>query len=130
MKCRRCGIPWKYCWEYCLECRLNYGGAKYPATQTDKELSDIEALIGQINRAFNSVTLGGGQSIHQAHFEGIHGPGDPVSRQTIEAGERVLREVAERDLTSLDLLAVWIDGLQLGSYHVICAVGVDPPSAI
>ncbi len=25
----------------------------------------------------------------------------------------------------LEILAVWIDGIQLGSYHVICAVGVD-----
>jgi putative transposase len=48
-----------------------------------------------------------------------------VSRQTIEAGERLLKDLAERDFSHLDLLAVWIDGLQLGSYHVICAVGVD-----
>ena len=26
---------------------------------------------------------------------------------------------------ALDLLAVWIDGVQLGSYHLICAAGVD-----
>lgn len=48
-----------------------------------------------------------------------------VSRETIEAGERLLKALAERDLSKLDLLAVWIDGIQLGSYHVICAVGVD-----
>jgi transposase-like protein len=48
-----------------------------------------------------------------------------VSRETIEAGERLLKGLAERDFAKLDLLAVWIDGLQLGSYHVICAVGVD-----
>lgn len=48
-----------------------------------------------------------------------------VSREAIEAGERLLRDLAERDFAKLDLLAVWIDGLQLGSYHVICAVGVD-----
>jgi putative transposase len=48
-----------------------------------------------------------------------------VSRETIEAGERLLKDLAERDLSKLDILAVWIDGLQLGSYHVICAVGVD-----
>ena len=48
-----------------------------------------------------------------------------VSREAIEAGERLLKELAERDLSKLDLLAVWIDGIQLGSYHVICAVGVD-----
>ena len=48
-----------------------------------------------------------------------------VSRETIEAGERLLKDLAERDFSKLDILAVWIDGIQLGSYHVICAVGVD-----
>jgi transposase-like protein len=48
-----------------------------------------------------------------------------VSRETIEAGERLLKELAERDFADKDLLAVWIDGIQLGAYHVICAVGVD-----
>ncbi len=48
-----------------------------------------------------------------------------VSRETIDAGERLLKELAERDFSQLDILAVWIDGIQLGPYHVICAVGVD-----
>ena len=48
-----------------------------------------------------------------------------VSRETIEAGERLLKGLAERGFSGLDILAVWIDGIQLGSYHVICAVGVD-----
>src|SRR5262249_1243974 len=30
-----------------------------------------------------------------------------------------------RDFSGLDLLAVWIDGIQLGPYHVICAAGAD-----
>ena len=50
---------------------------------------------------------------------------EPVSRATIEAGERLLDDLAERDFSELDLLAVWIDGIQLGTYHVICTVGVD-----
>ena len=48
-----------------------------------------------------------------------------VSRETIEAGERVLADLASRDFSKLDILAVWIDGIQLGPYHVICAAGVD-----
>lgn len=48
-----------------------------------------------------------------------------VSRETIDAGEQLLKSLAERDFSKLDILAVWIDGIQLGSYHVICAVGVD-----
>ena len=48
-----------------------------------------------------------------------------ISRETIAAGERLLKELAEGDCSKLDVLTVWIDGIQLGSYHVICAVGVD-----
>lgn len=48
-----------------------------------------------------------------------------VSREFIEAGERLLKELAERDFSEQDILVVYIDGLQFGKYHVICAVGVD-----
>jgi transposase-like protein len=48
-----------------------------------------------------------------------------ISRETIEAGEKVLKELAEKRFDDKLILAVWIDGIQLGDYHVICAVGVD-----
>jgi putative transposase len=48
-----------------------------------------------------------------------------VSRATIAAGERLRNEWAERDFSGTDILAVWIDGIQLGSDHVLGAVGVD-----
>ena len=48
-----------------------------------------------------------------------------VSREFIDAGERLLKELAEQDFSEIDLLVVYIDGVQFGPYHVICAVGVD-----
>ncbi len=48
-----------------------------------------------------------------------------VSRETIEAGTRVLQELAERDLSELDVLVVYLDGIVFGDYHVLAAVGVD-----
>jgi transposase-like protein len=48
-----------------------------------------------------------------------------VSRENIEAGERLLRELAERDFSEKDILIVYIDGMRFGPYHVIAAVGVD-----
>ncbi len=48
-----------------------------------------------------------------------------VSRETIEAGTRVLKELAERDLSELDVLVVYLDGIVFGAYHVLAAVGVD-----
>lgn len=48
-----------------------------------------------------------------------------VSREFIESGERLLKELAERDFSETDILVAYVDGLQFGGYHVICAVGVD-----
>ena len=48
-----------------------------------------------------------------------------VSRETIEAGTRVLKELVERDLSELDVLVVYLDGIVFGDYHVLAAVGVD-----
>jgi transposase-like protein len=48
-----------------------------------------------------------------------------VSRETIEASERVLAELMERRLDAWDLLVVYLDGIQFGGYHVLAAVGVD-----
>jgi putative transposase len=52
-------------------------------------------------------------------------PRSQVSREAIEAGERLLKDPAERGLPGLELLAVRADGLRLGGRHVMCAVGVD-----
>ena len=47
-----------------------------------------------------------------------------VSRETVEASERVLKELMERRLMR-DLLVIYLDGIQMGSHHVLAAVGVD-----
>ena len=48
-----------------------------------------------------------------------------VSRETMEASERVLKELMERRLDEWDLLVIYLDGIQLGAHHVLAAVGVD-----
>jgi transposase-like protein len=48
-----------------------------------------------------------------------------VSRETIDAGERRLKELAERDFSELDILVVYVDGLVFGDHHVVGAIGVD-----
>ncbi len=48
-----------------------------------------------------------------------------VSRETIDAGARVLEELAERDFSNRDILVIYLDGIQFGNYHVLCALGVD-----
>lgn len=49
-----------------------------------------------------------------------------VSRANIEAGQKLLEELAERRLDDLDLLIVYLDGIRLGKHHILGAVGVDP----
>jgi hypothetical protein len=85
MKCRHCDTPWEHEWEYCPQCERNYGGAKYPAMQTDEELREIDLLLRQIRTAFAGVVLGGGETIHQAHLEGTCSRGAP---QWVAEGEK------------------------------------------
>ena len=49
-----------------------------------------------------------------------------VSRANLEAGQKLLEELAERRLEGLDLLIVYLDGMRLGKHHILGAVGVDP----
>jgi transposase-like protein len=48
-----------------------------------------------------------------------------VSREFIEASAEQLQALAERRFDDLDLLVIYIDGVQFGGHHVIGAVGVD-----
>ena len=72
MKCRHCNSAWEYEWEYCPECRRNFGGAVYPAKQTAQELAEIERLIALIQNAFEGVQLEDGTTIHEAELEGAY----------------------------------------------------------
>jgi putative transposase len=48
-----------------------------------------------------------------------------VSREVIAASEKQLKELLEKDLSALSILIIYLDGIQLGKHHVLCAVGVD-----
>jgi len=48
-----------------------------------------------------------------------------VSREAAEAGEAALKELLERRFDEVDLLVIYLDGMQFGEHHVISAVGVD-----
>jgi transposase-like protein len=48
-----------------------------------------------------------------------------VSRQIIDAGEQVLKQLAERRFDDRDILIIWIDGMEFASHHILAAVGVD-----
>ena len=48
-----------------------------------------------------------------------------VSRANVEAGGKLLKELAEKRFDALEILVVYIDGIRLGEHHILGAVGVD-----
>jgi putative transposase len=48
-----------------------------------------------------------------------------ISREFIVASEKQFKELCERRFDQTDILAIYIDGIQFGSCHVIMALGVD-----
>ena len=99
------------------------GEVEIPASKAIRENSGLADRMLQILIA--GVSTRRYEPVLPAMAETVGVSKSQVSRETIEAGERLLNDLAERDFSTLDILAVWIDGLPLGSYHVICAVGVD-----
>ena len=49
-----------------------------------------------------------------------------VSREFMAASEAQLKGLCERRFDELEILIVYIDGIQFGEHHVIVALGVDP----
>ena len=92
----------------------------YTALQVDQRLGDrmLELMLkGVSTRRYEKVLPAMADQVGISKSE--------VSRETIEAGTRVLQELAERDLNELDVLVVYLDGIVFGDYHVLAAVGVD-----
>lgn len=48
-----------------------------------------------------------------------------VSRANIEGGERLLKELAERRFDDLEILIIYLDGIRLGDFSILGAIGVD-----
>ena len=92
-----------------------YAAMKRPGTLADRMLEIL--MAGVSTRKYGKV-IG-----EMADTVGVSK--SAVSRQTIEAAERVLVELMERRLDAWDLLVVYVDGIQFGAQHVLAAVGVD-----
>lgn len=92
----------------------------YAAMHDDQRLSDrmLDILMhGVSTRKYAAVLPEMAETVGVSKSQ--------VSREFIDAGERLLKELAERDFSGTNILVIYVDGLQFGPYHVICAVGVD-----
>jgi putative transposase len=48
-----------------------------------------------------------------------------ISRRFVSGTARKLRELMERDLSGLDLLAIFVDGIETAEHTIVAALGVD-----
>ena len=69
------------------------------------------------------------QNVIPAMAESVGVSKSALSRANIEAGEKLLKELAERRFDELEILIVYLDAIVLGDYHVLGAIGVDPTGA-
>jgi putative transposase len=92
----------------------------YDAMHVDGSLADRMLAI-----MMNGVSTRRYETVLPKMAEQVGISKSEVSRETIEAGTRVLQELAERDFSELDILVVYLDGIQFGSHHILAAVGVD-----
>jgi transposase-like protein len=92
----------------------------YEALQKDERLADrmLSILLhGVSTRSYEKVLPEMAETVGVSKSQ--------VSRENIEAGERLLKELAERDFSDKALLVIYLDGIQFGEHHVLVAVGVD-----
>ena len=92
----------------------------YDAMQRDQRLADRMLAI-----MLNGVSTRRYETVLPAMAEQVGIGKSEVSRETIEAGTRVLQDLAERDFSKVDVLIIYLDGIQFGNHHVLAAVGVD-----
>lgn len=92
----------------------------YEAMQKDGRLAD--RMLGIL---LNGVSTRKYKEVLPEMAEQVGISKSQVSRENIEAGERLLKDLAQRDFSDKEILIVYIDGIQFGDYHVIGAVGVD-----
>lgn len=48
-----------------------------------------------------------------------------ISRRFIEQAEAALAQIMERDFKDIDIVAVYIDGIQIAGHHIVAALGLD-----
>ena len=91
----------------------------YAAMQHDQRLADRMLAImlnGGSTRRYAKVLPAMAEQVGISKSE--------VSRETIAAGTRVLQDLAERAFSEVDMVIIYLDGIQFGHYHVLAAVGV------
>jgi len=92
----------------------------YEALRKDHRLAD--RMLGILMRGVSTRNY---REVLPEMAEQVGVSKSQVSRENIDAGERLLKDLTQRDFSQHDLLILYIDGLRFGDYLVVAAVGVD-----
>ena len=105
---------------------------KGPGTGKEVPIPAYEALImnSRLGPRILSILMKGVstrkyESILPAMAETVGVSKSQISREFATASEQELKTLCERRFDELDILIVYIDGIQFGDCHVIVAIGVD-----
>jgi len=105
---------------------------KGPGTGKEVPIPAYEALImnSRLGPRILSILMKGVstrkyESILPAMAETVGVSKSQISREFAAASEQQLKTLCERRFDELDILIVYIDGIQFGDCHVIVAIGVD-----
>ena len=82
----------------------------YDAMQHDQSLADRMLAI-----MMNGVSTRRYAKVLPEMAEQVGISKSEVSRETIDAGTRVLQDLAERDFSEVDVLIIYLDGIQFGN---------------
>lgn len=99
------------------------GEVEVPAYEALKTQSKLAGRMMDI--LLHGVSTRRYEKVLPAMAESVGISKSAVSRANIEAGTKLLAELAERRFDELDILVIYIDGICLGSHHILGAIGVD-----
>jgi putative transposase len=105
---------------------------KGPGTGREVAIPAYEALVmnSQLGSRILSILMKGVstrnyRAILPAMADTVGVSKSQISREFATASEQQLKTLCERQFDDLDILVVYIDGIQFGDCHVIVAIGVD-----
>jgi len=105
---------------------------KGPATGKEVSIPAYEAMLinSSLGKRILDILMKGVstrkyESILPAMAETVGVSKSQISREFAAASEQQLKMLCERRFDDLDILIVYIDGIQFGDCHVIVAIGVD-----
>jgi putative transposase len=99
------------------------GEVKIPAYEALQQGSTGEKMLETLLRGVSTREY---EQVIPEMAETVGVSRSSVSREASQAAEAEMEKLLSRDWNAVELLVIYLDGMQLGSHHVLSAVGVDP----